>query len=75
LAYDAEGDLVGRGRFVLTPRGDDTEVVFYWDVQTTGRWPNVLAPMLRWLFAWNHNWVMAQGERGLAAWLAKRHGP
>jgi uncharacterized protein YndB with AHSA1/START domain len=72
LAYQAEGDLAGQGRFVLTPLGEGTEVVFYWDVETTSRWLNRLAPLLGWLFAWNHNWVMAQGERGLADWLARR---
>jgi uncharacterized protein YndB with AHSA1/START domain len=70
-AYDAAGDLTGRGRFVLTPRGDGTEVVFYWDVRTSGFWMNLLAPLLRWLFAWNHHWVMAQGERGLTRRLQR----
>jgi uncharacterized protein YndB with AHSA1/START domain len=77
LDYDAFGDLVGRGRFVLreisgndkTPTG--TEVVIYWEVETSGRWLNRLAPLLKWLFAWNHNYVMRRGERGLAAWLAR----
>jgi uncharacterized protein YndB with AHSA1/START domain len=73
LAYEASGDLVGQGRFVLSEQGEWTEVVFYWDVQTSGFWMNLLAPVLRWLFAWNHNQVMAQGERGLTNWLA-RHG-
>lgn len=72
IAYDAAGDLVGRGRFVLAPRGEGTEVTFYWDVETTGRWLNWLAPLLRWLFAWNHNWVMARGQRGLAEWLRRQ---
>ncbi len=66
IAYDAVGDLTGRGRFVLVQRGADVEVVFHWDVSTSGFWLNLLAPLLKPLFAWNHNWVMAQGERGLA---------
>jgi uncharacterized protein YndB with AHSA1/START domain len=74
VAYDAGGDLVGHGRFVLTPTDDGTEVVFHWDVSTTGKVLNLLAPLLSWLFAWNHNWVMARGQRGLAEWLA-REGP
>jgi hypothetical protein len=72
LAYDSEGDLVGKGRFVLTQQGEWTEVVFYWDVSTRSYWMNLLAPLLGWLFAWNHHYVMAQGERGLAAWLTDR---
>jgi carbon monoxide dehydrogenase subunit G len=72
IAYDAEGDLKGHGRFVFSQEGATTLVTFYWDVETTGVAMNVLAPLLKWLFAWNHNWVMAQGERGLAEWLAKQ---
>lgn len=72
LAYDATGDLQGHGRFVLTPAGEATEVAFYWDVQTTRPVMNLLAPLLRPLFAWNHNIVMSQGERGLNDWLARQ---
>jgi len=31
-----------------------------------------LAPFLKWLFAWNHNHVMRNGERGLTAWLERK---
>jgi hypothetical protein len=43
-----------------------------WDVETTRPLMNRLAPFLGWLFAWNHNWVMARGECGLAARLRDR---
>lgn len=72
LAYDSAGDLIGHGRFVLTPIDEGTQVVFDWQVSTSKRWMNALAPLLRWLFAWNHNWVMHDGERGLTRWLAGR---
>jgi hypothetical protein len=74
MAYDALGDLTGKGRFVLTPCDGGTEVTYHWDVATTGFWMNLLAPVLRWLFAWNHNQVMAAGERGLARWLSAHNG-
>lgn len=66
-AYRAEGDLRGEGRFVLEPDADGraTTVTFFWDVETTGRLMNLLAPLFKPLFAWNHNAVMAQGETGL----------
>ncbi len=70
LAFDAVGDLVGHGRFVFRPHRDGTEVIIYWDVTTQGRWLNRLSPLLKWLFAWNHNYVMQRGEKGLAAWLS-----
>ena len=69
VAYDAGGDLVGHGRFRLAERDGGTEVTFYWDVHTTGWAMNLLAPLLRSLFAWNHNRVMARGERGLTRLL------
>ena len=69
VAYNSEGDLIGRGRFTLEPRDGGTEVTFDWDVRTTGLAMNVLAPLLRLLFSWNHHWVMAQGGRGLGRWL------
>jgi uncharacterized protein YndB with AHSA1/START domain len=72
LAYDATGDLTGEGRFVLSEQGGGTEVLFDWNVRTSGFWLNLLAPLMKWLFAWNHNWVMAQGERGLARWLKEQ---
>lgn len=71
IAYDAVGELTGAGRFVLQANGEGAEVTFYWDVQTSGFWMNLLAPLLKPLFAWNHNWVMKQGERGLAQQLAR----
>jgi hypothetical protein len=72
LAYDAAGDLNGDGRMVLRSDGDWTEVVIYWNVRTGSRWMNWLAPLLRPLFIWNHNEVMARGERGLTEWLKKQ---
>jgi hypothetical protein len=70
IAYDVEGDLTGDGRMVLRRDGTGTAVDIYWDVATSGFWLNLLAPVLKPLLAWNHNWVMAQGERGLAQRLA-----
>ena len=74
LSYDADGDLVGYGSFELRqiatgPLAGGTEVLIYWNVATQGRWLNRLAPLLRWLFAANHNYVMRRGQRGLAKWL------
>jgi carbon monoxide dehydrogenase subunit G len=70
VAYDAEGDLNGWGRFVVEPDGQGTIVTFDWHVSTTGHAMNLLAPLLKPVFAWNHNWVMERGRRGLAEHLA-----
>ena len=74
IAYDVEGDLTGSGRMVLDAQGEQTAVVIYWYVATAGFWLNLVAPLLKPLLAWNHNWVMAQGERGLAARLGAPSG-
>lgn len=68
-SYDSSGDLNGDGRFVVTDQGAQTHVIFYWNVRTSGFWMNLLAPLLSWLFTWNHNWTMTQGEKGLTRWL------
>ena len=71
MTYEAKGDLNGHGRLVVqpSPDGKGTVVVWYWDVETRGFWMNLLAPLLKGLFAWNHNQVMKEGERGLIRWL------
>jgi hypothetical protein len=64
-AFRATGGLVGDGRMVYELDGDGTLVTIYWNVRTSGFWLNLLAPVLGWLFAWNHHAVMRQGEQGL----------
>ena len=72
LNYSAEGDGHGEGRTVLAPREGGTEVTWYWNIDTTNRWMNWLAFLLRPAFVWNHNQVMAVGERGLVLWLKQQ---
>ena len=49
-----------------------TAVVYEWNVSTTKPWMNLLAPIARPLFAWNHDWVMRNGGEGLAQLLGCR---
>ncbi len=67
------GDLRGTGtwRLVETAAGS-TQVSYEWDVATTRRWMNLLAPFARPAFTWNHDWVMARGGEGLARRLGCR---
>jgi hypothetical protein len=46
-----------------------TTVLYDWDVHTTRPWMNLLAPLARPVFAWNHDWVMKRGGKGLARLL------
>ena len=72
LDGQAVGELDGTGRWRLRQDGDTTLVQYYWDVRTTRWWMNLLAPVARPLFAWNHDQVMESGRRGLARLLARR---
>ena len=62
----ASGDLDGTGRWRLHDEGASTQVVFEWRVRTTRRWMNLLAPIARPLFRWNHDRLMRHGGEGLA---------
>jgi uncharacterized protein YndB with AHSA1/START domain len=61
----AEGDLDGSGLWRLYD-GSGTAVTYEWTVATTEPWMNLLAPVARPVFAWNHDVVMRQGGEGLA---------
>ncbi|MCA1689833.1 MAG: SRPBCC family protein [Actinobacteria bacterium] len=61
----ATGELEGRGVWRLYG-GNGTAVVYDWQVRTTQAWMNVLGPVARPAFAWNHDLVMRQGGLGLA---------
>jgi hypothetical protein len=68
----AEGELAGTGRWRLSADGSGTRVTYYWDVSTTRWWMNLLAPVARPVFKWNHDQVMEDGRRGLERLLARR---
>ncbi|MEZ4501894.1 MAG: SRPBCC family protein [Dehalococcoidia bacterium] len=70
----ASGELEGVGLWRLVSGPTGTRVRYLWDVRTRPRWMNLLGPLLRPAFVWNHDWVMRQGERGLRAYL-QRGGP
>jgi hypothetical protein len=61
----ASGELEGIGRWQLTAAGTSTQVRYDWQVRATKRWMQLLAPLARPLFAWNHDVVMEWGRQGL----------
>jgi uncharacterized protein YndB with AHSA1/START domain len=67
-----EGELAGVGRWHLFEGDGSTAVLYEWNVRTTRAWMNLIAPIGRSIFAWNHNWVMARGGEGLAERLGCR---
>ncbi len=65
----AQGELQGTGCWRLSEAGGVTTARYAWNVQTTRAWMNLLAPVARPLFAWNHDVVMTWGGEGLARLL------
>ena len=69
---DAVGELSGVGRWRLYEQDGSTAVLYEWNVATTRAWMNLLAPLARPVFEWNHDWVMARGGEGIARLLGCR---
>ena len=69
---DAVGELTGTGRWRLYEQEGVTAVLYEWNVATTKAWMNLVAPVARPVFEWNHDWVMARGGEGIARLLGCR---
>jgi uncharacterized protein YndB with AHSA1/START domain len=69
LEGKASGELEGTGVWEFSEAGGVTTVRYTWQVKTTRPWMNLLAPLLRPAFAWNHDYVMKAGAEGLARLL------
>lgn len=63
---NATGELEGVGKWFFKEENGITTVCYTWDVNTTKKWMNVLAPVLKPAFKWNHDVVMRWGAEGLA---------
>jgi uncharacterized protein YndB with AHSA1/START domain len=68
----AVGELTGSGTWRLFEQGGVTAAVYEWNVTTTKAWMNLLGPVARPVFEWNHDWVMARGGEGMARLLGCR---
>jgi len=63
----AFGELDGRGLWTFVSEGANTTHVRYdWRVKTTKPWMNLIAPLAKPFFRWNHNVIMNWGGEGLA---------
>lgn len=66
-----EGDLEGVGRCRFGREHGLTVVRYEWQVRTTRWWMNLLSPLARPLFRWNHDMLMRAGGIGLARHLQR----
>jgi len=65
LEGQASGELEGTGRWELSRDDGLTTARCIWTVTTTKPWMNLVAPLARPLFEWNHEIVMRQGGDSL----------
>ena len=66
IEASAFGELHGNGLWQFEPLSNaSTRVRYDWRVNTTKKWMNILAPVARPFFRWNHNIIMGWGEKGL----------
>jgi hypothetical protein len=72
LQGDAVGELTGTGLWRLYEEDGTTAVVYDWNVRTTRAWMNLLSPIAKPVFEWNHDWLMARGGEGIAQLLGCR---
>jgi len=67
----AFGELEGSGVWHFFDQSDGkTRVQYDWKVKTTKPWMNLIAPLARPFFRWNHDVIMGWGEEGLRKRLA-----
>ena len=66
LTGEATGELEGEGRWTLSGEDGRTIVKYEWDIRTTRRWMNLLAPLpfVDAIFRLNHHAVMRDGLDG-----------
>jgi hypothetical protein len=69
LDAQVTGELEGTGRWTLTSVDGGTLTRCDWDVRTTVRWMNLLGPVARPVFTWNHDELMRVGGESLARQL------
>jgi hypothetical protein len=72
MEADAVGELSGVGRWRFYEHDGVTAVLYEWNVATSKAWMNLMAPVLRPAFEWNHDWVMARGAEGISRLLGCR---
>jgi uncharacterized protein YndB with AHSA1/START domain len=63
----AFGELEGTGLWQFEVESENqTRVRYDWKVKTTKPWMNLIAPLAKPFFKWNHNVIMNWGGEGLA---------
>jgi hypothetical protein len=72
VVLEAEGDFAGRGIWLLAQEGPTAVVVYDWRIRADKPLLRRMSALLKPVFAANHRWAMAMGERSLRLELARR---
>jgi hypothetical protein len=73
FTLQAGGDFVGRGIWTFAQDDDWVIVSYDWKIQADKPLLRRLSFLMKPIFAANHHWAMAQGQRSLKLELARRH--
>lgn len=65
----AFGQLEGSGLWQFSSEDKGVRLQYDWSVITSKTWMNLLAPVARPFFEWNHDVIMRWGEQGLNRYL------
>ena len=71
-AIEAWGDFVGRGSWHFEQDGDFVDVSYDWKIRAEKPLLRYFSFVFKPLFAANHRWAMAQGEKALRAEMTRR---
>ncbi len=66
LEVHSQGELQGTGLMRFSNDGSSTTFQYDWEVSTSKSWMNLVAPVAKPLFSWNHDVIMDWGAEGLA---------
>ncbi|HET9035924.1 MAG TPA: SRPBCC family protein [Myxococcaceae bacterium] len=72
FTLEATGDFEGRGVWTFVQAGDAVDVTYDWRIRARKPILRSLSWLLKPVFAANHRWAMARGERSLALELQRR---
>ena len=72
FALEAWGDFEGRGIWTFTQDGETVYIRYDWAITAEKALLRRLSFLMKPIFAANHRWAMAQGEKSLKLELARR---
>lgn len=66
------GDLVGTGVWTFEEHNGITFIQYQWEVESTKKLINLISPLFKGFFTYNHNLIMHRGAKGLAKRLGAK---